>query len=61
MKVLIAGASGALGTPLEITKFGVVLLVLLHVVFSNCSAWKSVIYGREQVKKYDTELSVPRH
>jgi len=40
---------------LLITQFGVVLLGLLHIVFSNCSAWKSVIYGREQVKKYDTE------
>ncbi len=25
--------------------------------FLNCSAWKSAIYDREQVKKYDTELS----
>jgi hypothetical protein len=23
--------------------------------FLNCSAWKSAIYDREQVKKYDTE------
>ena len=32
-------------------------MILLHVVFLNCSAWKSVIYDREQGKKYDTELS----
>ncbi len=25
--------------------------------FLNCSAWKSAIYNREQVKKYVTELS----
>ncbi len=24
--------------------------------FLNCSAWKSAIYDREQVKKYDTEF-----
>ena len=46
---------------LLITQFGVVLLGLLHIVFSNCSAWKSVIYGREQVKKYDTELAHLHH
>ncbi len=39
------------------TKSGVVLLVLLQVVFLNCSAEQSVIDDREQGKKYDTELS----